>query len=275
MIERPEDFKNCQFQLKCKWYRKFNLAVKFSIGVICAYRSIVDSLAFNLGVEDLYTQISANFFLLGLLLLMIGLLVKSLSIIEALISNVANSNPYHIKLTLYVTIVLAVLCMALYSCKITIAVMYFQPKRTDFGENDFIFYWGFLVLAIGTITMCYILIILYTLNLLISSDPLPERRLNKARQSHRPSASQAANSKKSDTNDILSSMMMIKADVETSQGHLTIQGLESAIIDDDFDQDQESTLYEDEEGLTEEERLLQRTVLQNLCCGGFQRSKSA
>jgi hypothetical protein len=56
---------------------------------------------------------------------------------------------------------------------------------------------------------------------------------------------------------------------------LTIQGLESAIFDDEFDSDSKSSLYEDEEGLTEEERLLQRTVLQNLCCGGFQRCKSA
>ena len=124
VIERPEDFKKCQFQLKCKWYRQFNFAVKISIGVICAYRSIVDSLAFNLEKGNLYTQLSANFFLLGVLLLMIVLLVKSLHIIEGLISNVADSNPYLIKLTLYVTIVFSVLYMPIYSCKIAVAVMH-------------------------------------------------------------------------------------------------------------------------------------------------------
>ena len=67
---------------------------------------------------------------------MIVLLVKSLRIIEGLISNVADSNPYLIKLTLYVTIVFAVLCMSLYSCKITVAMMY---KRTDIDYTEFTF----------------------------------------------------------------------------------------------------------------------------------------
>ena len=142
---------------------------------------------------------------------MIVLLVKSLRIIEGLISNVADSNPYLIKLTLYVTIVFAVLCMSLYSCKITVAMMY---KRTDIDYTEFTFYWGFPVLAIGTITMGYILIILYTLNLLITSDPLPKNTpFSKVRLSHRTTTSQqSGNSKKSDTNDLPVNMTTLKAE---------------------------------------------------------------
>jgi len=77
-----------------------------------------------MSIETLFTTISANLFLLCLLLLMIVLLVKSLRIIEGLISNVADSNPYFIKLTLYVTVVFAVLCMLLYSCKIAVAMKF-------------------------------------------------------------------------------------------------------------------------------------------------------
>jgi len=61
--------------------------------------------------------------------------------------------------------------------------------------------------------MGYILIILYTLNLLITSDPLPENTpFSKVRLSHRPSSQLSANSKKSDTNDIPVNMTTLKAD---------------------------------------------------------------
>ena len=209
--------------------------------------------------------------LVAFLLLMISLLIKSLRIIEGLIANVADANPYLIKLTLYVTIVASVSCIGFYGLKITVAIQYFE-KSLD--REHFTLYWAILVLAIGTLMTIYMLIILYTLSLLVKNDPNPQGRpKSKARQSYRPSTLKVARTKKSETNDMLASMMTIQADEEINQDHETRKILETSMADD-LDDDLEASLIEDEEGLTDEERLLQRTVLQNLCCGGFQMNKS-